>query len=169
MTTDFKRLGRRGSYRLGQLRAQGVKVTAPPEPFRMTFARKRRRGPASLWLLGLLTGVVVIALGARLGWWFVPFVVGVTAGLANRIGGWGARVAVPALVVVAVAGWGLPLLWRDAHSGQPYGAVAREVAAIGGLPAYAAVGIAVTLVVAIVQAGVGYWLGRALTPRPRDE
>jgi hypothetical protein len=169
MTTDFKRLGRRGSYRLGQLRAQGIKVTVLPEPFRMTFARKRRRGPASLWLLGLVIGIVVMAAGARLGWWFVPFVVGVAAGLANRIGGWRARVAVPALVVVALAGWGLPLLWRDVHSGQPYGAVAREVAAIGGLPAYAAVGIAVTLLVAIVQAVAGYWIGRALTPRPLDE
>ncbi len=88
MTTDFKRLGKRGSYRLGKLRAQGIKTTGPPPPFRPTFARSHRRGPASAWLLGLLAGALVIWWGAALGWWFLPFAVGLAAGLANRIAGW---------------------------------------------------------------------------------
>lgn len=166
MTTDFKRLGKRGSYRLGRLRAKGVRVAEPPPPFRMSFARRTRRGPASAWLLALLAGVLAIWAGAVLGWWFLPFAVGVAGGVANRFGGWPTKVALPAIAVMAAAGWGIALLWQVVSNHQPYGAVAREIAAIGGLPGFAATGFAVTLLIAIVQAIVGYWLGRALTPRP---
>jgi hypothetical protein len=77
---------------------------------------------------------------------------------------------VPAVAAMAAAGWAIPLLWEAVLAHQPYGAVAREIAALGGLPAYAATGVAVTLLIAAVQAVVGYWLGRAVTPRPsRDE
>jgi hypothetical protein len=168
MTTDYKRLGKRGSYRLGRLRAQGIKVAAPPVPFRPSFARSIRRGPASGWLLGLLLGVAAIAGGTVIGWWFVPFAAGLACGLANRIGGWRSRVALPAVVAMALAGWGIPLLWRTLD-GQPYGAVARVIAALGGLPASPAAGITATLLVAVIQVVVGYWLGRAVTPRPADE
>jgi hypothetical protein len=44
--------------------------------------------------------------------------------------------------------------------------VARTIAALAGLPASAAVAIAVTLVVAVLQAVAGLWLGRALAPGP---
>jgi hypothetical protein len=169
MTTDFKRLGKRGSYRLGRLRAQGIKVIPPPEPFRVSFARSYRNGPASAWLLALLAGVAVVAGGAALGWWFVPFAAGLAAGLANRVGGWRTRVAVPAVAAMAATGWAIPLLWEALVAHQPYGAVAREIAALGGLPAYAATGVALTLLIAVAQAVVGYWLGRALTPRPSPD
>jgi hypothetical protein len=170
MTTEFKRLGKRGSYRLGRLRAQGIKVVPPPAPFRASFARSYRRGPASAWLLALLAGALVVTGGAVIGWWFVPFVAGLAAGLANRIGGWRTRIALPAVAVMAAVGWAIPLLWQALYDHQPYGAVAREIAALGGLPASAATGVVVTLLIAVVQALVGYWLGRALTPRPsRDE
>jgi len=170
MTTEFKRLGKRGSYRLGRLRAQGIKVVPPPQPFRVSFAPNYRRGPASAWLLALLAGVLLVAAGAVIGWWFLPFVAGLAAGIANRVAGWRARIALPAVAVMAAAGWAIPLLWHALDGHQPYGAVAREIAALGGLPAYAATGVAVTLLIAAVQALVGYWLGRALTPRPsRDE
>jgi hypothetical protein len=167
MTTDFKRLGKRGSYRLGRLRAQGIRELSQPTPFRPSFARNPRHGPVTAWLLGLVLGIAIIAGGAALGWWFMPFVAGLAGGLANRIAGWRTRIAVPAVVVMAVAGWGIPLLWQVLH-GQPYWAVAREIAAIGGLPGSAAVGMAATLLVAVVQAVVGYWLGRALTPFPLE-
>ena len=42
--------------------------------------------------------------------------------------------------------------------------MARSIAALAGLPASAAVAIAVTLVVAALQAAAGLWLGRALAP-----
>jgi hypothetical protein len=34
------------------------------------------------------------------------------------------------------------------------------------LPSYAAVGIVLTVLIAVVQGTTGYWLGRALTPLP---
>jgi len=168
MTTEFKRLGKRGSYRLGKLRAQGVRSVGRPPPFRPSFARSHRRGPVSAWLVTLLAGALVIWWGAALGWWFLPFAAGVAAGLANRVGGWPPRIAVPAVALMAGTGWGIGLLWQVVHDHQPDGAVARVVAALGGLPAYAVVGVLATLLIAAVQALVGYWLGRALTPWPAN-
>lgn len=167
MTTEFKRLGKPGSYRLGQLRSQGIRVVPTPEPFRPRFARNYRRGPASAWLLASLIGIAVIAASTKAGWWFVPFVIGLTAGLANRVAGWRAGVALPAVVVIALAGWGIPLGWRALH-GMSYGRMAREVAALSGLPALAAVGFTLALLVAVVQAIIGYWLGLAVFPRRAD-
>lgn len=173
MTADFKeskeirRLGKRGSYRLGQLRSQGVAQRPPPVPFRPQFTRPDHRWPLTAWLLALLVGALIIAGGSRFGWWFMPFAVGVLAGLANWIGRWRARFAVPAVVVMAALGWAAPLAWHTLR-GEPLGAVAREIAALGGLPGYAAVGMTATVLLAVVQALVGYWLGRALTPWHRD-
>jgi hypothetical protein len=163
--TDVKRLGKRGSYRLGRLRARGVATAPPPAPFRPSFNRPRHRGPTSAWLLAAMAGAAVIAGGAVIGLWFTPFVVGLLAGLANRIGGWRARVMMPAVAAMAVVGWGIPLWWPALH-GEPAGATARVIAALAGLPADAFVAVAVTLLVAVFQALAGLWLGRALTPHP---
>ena len=168
MTADFKRLGKRGSYRLGQLRAQGVAQVRRPVPFQPRFVRPDHRWPLSAWLLGLAGGVLFIAAGAALGWWFVPFAVGVLAGLANRLGHWPVKVALPAVALAAAAGWAIPLWW-SVLGGQPGGAVARVIAALLGLPASAAVGVAAAILVAVAQAVAGYWLGRALTPLPADD
>jgi len=164
MTTEFRRLGKRGSYRLGQLRAQGVGELERPAPFQPQFARRDHRWPASVWVLGLVVGSLLIADAATAGLWFAPFVVGVLAGAANWIGVWRARVAVSAVAVMAAAGWGVPLVLAVLH-GHPYGAMARVIAATLGLPASALAGFAVTVLVAAVQAVIGYWLGRAITPR----
>jgi hypothetical protein len=165
MNADLNRLGKRGAYRLGRLRAQGIGEMTPPVPFRPSFARPRHRGALSLWLLAWLAGTAIIAAGAVTGLWFLPFAAGLLAGLANRIGGWRLRILLPAAAAMAVVGWGIPLWWPALH-GQPSGATARVIAALVGLPAYAAVGIAVTLLVAVIQVLAGTWLGRALTPRP---
>jgi hypothetical protein len=167
MTADFKRLGKRGSYRLGQLRAQGVGGQQRETMFRPRFARSDHRWPVSHWLLGLLAGTLLVAAGAAAGWWFIPFAAGLLAGGANWIGAWPQRVAVPAVAAMAGAGWAVPLWWAVLH-GQPDGAVARETAALAGLPGYAAAGMLLTVLIAAVQAIAGYWLGRALTPRPCD-
>ena len=66
-------------------------------------------------------------------------------------------------MLIAAAGWGAALWWL-VRGGLPEGAVAREIAALAGLPASSAVAIAVTLLVAVIQAAVGLWLGRALAP-----
>ena len=162
MTAEFRRLGKRGSYRLGQLRAQGVGEIERPVPFRPHFIHRDHRWPAAVWAIALLAGSVLIAGAAALDWWFAPFIVGALAGVANWIGAWRTRIAAPAVVVMAVIGWGVPLVLAELH-GQPYAAMARVIAAILGLPASAVNGFAITLLVAATQALVGYWLGRALT------
>jgi hypothetical protein len=169
VTAEFRRLGKPGAYRLGRLRSPGVREQRRPEPFRPRFARHRwRRWSTPTWLLGLLAGSVVIAAATAVGWWFMPFVAGVGAGLANRVGGWPWRVAMPAVAVMAAVGWATPL-WLGALRGLPYGGVARVVAALTGLPGDAAAGLVLTLLIAVVQAVTGYWLGRALTPRLADD
>ena len=159
---DLRRLGKRGSYRLGRLGAQPAAPKAPSAPHYPSWA-PHHRGPVLLWLLACLAGVVIIAAAAVLGWWFVPFLVGLAAGLAARYGRWRLRVTLPATVAMAAVGWGAALWWL-VRGGLPEGAVAREIAALAGLPAHAAVAVAVTLLVAVIQAVAGLWLGRALAP-----
>lgn len=161
--TDRKRLGKRDAYRLGQLRTPRIHEPAPPVPFRPRFARRPRRMPVLLRILLLVIGAVVIALGAAAGAWFAPFAVGLLAGLAVRLGGWRAWTMLADVSAMAVAGWGIPLTLMTLD-GQPTGAVARVIAALTGLPAYAAAGVAFTLLIALVQALAGFWLGRAIAP-----
>jgi len=102
---------------------------------------------------------VVVAATAAAGAWFVPFVAGVAAGLLSlRWPG-----VVIAAVLGAVAGWALPL-WILALRGYPAGATAHAIAALAGLPPYAAVTIVATLLLAALQALAGAWLARALAP-----
>lgn len=161
---DPRRLGKRGSYRLGRLGAPAPERVRPRGPRYPSFA-PGHRGPASGWVLGCLAGVVVIAAGTAFGWWFVPFVVGVAAGIAARYGHWRRRVALVAVTLMAAAGWGIPLLW-SAWRGSAVGATARVVAALAGLPPHAVVAIAATLLVAVIQGLLGLWLGQVLSPRP---
>ena len=77
--------------------------------------------------------------------------------------GW-LRASLPAAVIVAAAGWGAAVGWLALRDGLPEASVARTIAALGGLPAHPATGIAVTLLVAAIQAAAGLWLGRALAP-----
>jgi urease accessory protein UreF len=167
-TRERERLGRRGSYRLGQLRAQGIRVASPPAIASFSFARDIRRGPASAWLLALVAGTAALAGTALLGWWFMPFAIGLIAGLLNRIAGRRTRVALPAVLAAALIGWGLALGWLGRH-GLPFAAVERVIAAVHGFPHSATAGVTVTLLVAAAQVTAGYWLGRALTPRPLDD
>ena len=159
---ELRRLGKRGSYRLGRLGAPRPAPSGPPAPHYPSFA-PRHRGPAGLWLLACLAGGAIVAAGALAGWWFLPFLAGLAGGLAAHYGRWRLRVSLPAVMLIAAAGWGVALWWL-VHGGLPEGAVAREIAALAGLPASSAVAIAVTLLVAVIQAAVGLWLGRALAP-----
>ena len=125
---DLRRLGKRGSYRLGRLGGPRPVPSAPPAPHYPSFA-PHHRGPAGLWLLACLAGVAIVAAGALAGWWFLPFLAGLAGGLAAHYGRWRLRVSLPAVMLIS-----------------------------------AAVAMAVTLVVAALQAAVGLWLGRALAP-----
>ena len=82
---DPRRLGKRGSYRLGRM-------AAPPQP-RTPWPTARypawvpsRRGPVTAWALACLAGVVIVAAGALAGWWFLPFLAGLPASAAAAIG-----------------------------------------------------------------------------------
>lgn len=163
--SDVERLGKRGSYRLGRPGPPGAGQPAPPRPFRPSFARPAHSGPLSGWLLAAVAGLAVIAAGAVLGLWFIPFVVGLATGIAMRWGGWRLRVTGPAVLVLAAGGWGLAL-WIPALTGLPVGAAGRAIAALAGFPAVAAITVAVTLGVGMVQILAGLWLGRAIAPRP---
>lgn len=163
--SELGRLGKRGSYRLGSLAVQGVARPSPPRPFRPSFSRPTHAGPRWAWIAAGVVSAGLIGATALAGLWFIPLVFGVVAGIAARWGQWRARVMVPAVVMISAAGWAAALVDRAA-AGLPIGATARTIAAIGGLPAFAVVGVAVTLGVAVLLGLVGLWLGRALTPWP---
>ena len=163
MTADPRRLGKRGSYRLGSM--------GGPPPARRQAAGPRyptwtpgRRGPVVLWALACLACAAILALGALAGLWYLPFLAGLGAGLVARYARLRLRVTLPAVVIVAAAGWGAALAWLALRDELPEQSVARSIAALGGLPAHATVGVAVTLAVAVIQAVAGLWLGRALAP-----
>jgi hypothetical protein len=132
----------------------------------VAFGSPRPRVSPWWWLAVVLAGALVIAVTAELGLWFVPFLAGLAVGLIAHRRGWRLRHAVPAVLVMTLAGWGVPLYWPALVQGQAAGATARVIAALAGLPPYAVTGVLVTLLVAVLQAIVGLWLGRALTPRP---
>jgi hypothetical protein len=111
----------------------------------------------------LVLSGVVCSLAAYLGAWWVPFLVGVAAGLLGVTGRF-ARGGVLAAMVGAAGGWAV-LLWAMALAGLPAGATAHVIAALAGLPPYAAVAVAATLLLAALQVLVGAWLARAVTPR----
>jgi hypothetical protein len=163
VTANPRRLGRRGSYRLGSM--AGPPATRPPlpSPNYPTWI-PGRRGPVLLWLLSCAAAAAILAVGALAGLWYLPFLAGLATGVVARYGRLRLRVSLPAIVIVAAVGWGAAVAWLALRDGLPEVAVAKSIAALAGLPASAAVAIAVTLLVAVVQAAAGLWLGRALAP-----
>jgi hypothetical protein len=105
-------------------------------------------------LVVLVTAAAACAVGAWLGAWWVPFLVGLGAGVA--------RAVLPA-VAGAIGGW-LIMPWVLALDGQPAGATARAIAAIAGLPPYALVTVLVIALLAALQVLAGAWLARAVLP-----
>jgi hypothetical protein len=146
--------------------ASPVAGQVPPETPQEAPPQAARRGAtASRLAAGFLLVLLTCLSGAELGLWFVPFVLGVAAGVfARRSRGPVLVIAVLTVTGGAVAGWAVAL-WIMALSGLPVGATARTIAALAGLPPYAAVAIAVTLLLAALQALAGSWLARAVFPR----
>src|SRR5579859_5286031 len=81
---DARRLGKRGSYRLGRMGAPPPPRTPWPSAHHPTFA-PHRRGPVSGWLLACLAAAVIVAGAALAGWWFLPFLAGLPAAAAAAI------------------------------------------------------------------------------------
>jgi hypothetical protein len=113
----------------------------------------------------LVIALAACGLGAYLGAWWVPFPVGMAAGLLG-VTGWLGRGGMLAATAGAVLGWALPL-WAMALSGLPVGATGRAIAALAGLPPHAGVAVTVTLVLAVLQVLAGAWLARAILPGRR--
>lgn len=166
---EFRRLGKPGAYRLGLLRKQGVSERRQPVPFRARFARRREhRWSAQVWLLGLVVTMAVIAAATAVGWWFVPTLAGLGAGFANGSDAWPPRVALPAVAGTAAAGWIVPFLVGSAPASMG-GVLARALGTATGLPANAAGVVALTGLIAVVQALSGYCFASAVTVRLLDD
>jgi hypothetical protein len=133
--------------------------------FRPSFAPPQHRGSALGWFLAAIVGMLLIAGGALLGLWFMPFLLGLAAGVAMRWGQWRLRITIPAVLVMAAAGWALAL-WAAAIRGMPVGPTARTIALVAGLPPKVDLIIEITLAVSVLQGLTGLWLGRAIAPRP---
>lgn len=160
--TDPRRLGKRAAYRLGEPSAPApgpARASAPRAP---SFGSRRSRKTVAWWLAGCAAAAALLGLAAWLGWWFGPFVAGIIAGA----GPWRVRPALALVLVGTAVGWG-GVLWWPSVTGAPAGATARAVAALAGLPPHAAIGVAGTLLVGIVQAVFAFWLARAVTHRWR--
>ncbi|HXT93202.1 MAG TPA: hypothetical protein VN714_28560 [Trebonia sp.] len=137
----------------------------PAEP--TDSAAPARRGPAApltARLVTLVEAAVAAVVGAWIGAWWVPFVIGVAAGLPRAKWSPLSRGGVLPAVAGAIIGWLIPV-WVLALRGQPAGATARAVAGLAGLPPYAGVTIAVLALLAALQVWVGAWLARAVFPR----
>jgi hypothetical protein len=161
---DPRRLGKRGAYRLGELRAAAPRPARVPAPRTPSFRPRRPRGPVLAWLLACAGAAALLGLGAGLGLWWLPFGVGVAAGVAPLR----ARLALALAVLAVVAGWGAALCW-PALSGAPAGAAARTIAALAGLPPHAWAAVAATLLLGTLQAAAAFWLTRAVRGRHDHE
>lgn len=177
---DPRRLGKRGAYRLGRLRLTGKQTSRPPartpsfrgRRFRLpssggpggrvarapSFGGRRSRGSLLTATAACAAAAALLGLGAALGWWFLPFVAGITAGA----GPWRLRIGLPVAGLAVLVGWGAALWW-PALSGAPAGATARVIAALAGLPPFAVTGVAAVLLIGVLQVLVACWLARALT------
>jgi hypothetical protein len=143
--------------------ASQAEPTEPAEPAGTTEPTEAAKRAPGKSLAVLVVAAAACALGAWLGAWWVPFLVGVGAGLLRK-----ARIRLPRgatwpAVIGAILGWAL-MLWIMALASLPVGATARVIAALGGLPPYAGVGVTVTLLLAALQVLVGAWLARAVIP-----
>lgn len=124
-----------------------------------TTTASAARRPAVV-AIALVCGAALVGIGSRWDLWYLPFVGGLAIGVLTRVKRMRTRAALWSAGAVAIGGWAAPLLWRAA-TGEPVGSTARSVAALAGVPPLAAIIIAATLLVALLQAFLGVWLGRS--------
>ncbi|MCQ4206677.1 hypothetical protein [Streptomyces longispororuber] len=123
---------------------------------------QRAVGRPQLLVPAVITaGVVAVALGAWADLWFLPFAAGLATGAVTAWHRTGRLRTTALLVLFGPVSWAALLVVR-ALAGDTIGGTARTTAGLAGLPASAAVTIALTLVVALLQTAAGNWSGRAL-------
>ncbi|MEU8756949.1 hypothetical protein AB0C88_41365 [Streptomyces chartreusis] len=121
------------------------------------------RGPGARTVWATVFGAAVtVALAAAVQGWFAPFVVGLVFGTLTARWRVRARAGVLYATVAALGGWATPLAWR-ALFGEPVVATGRTVAALAGLPPSGWVVIGATLLIALIQALLGVWVGRTVS------
>ncbi|MET9853392.1 hypothetical protein ABZY57_10645 [Streptomyces sp. NPDC006450] len=103
----------------------------------------------------------VVALGAWLDLWYLPFAAGIAAGILGARHRWGFLRGTALLLLAGPVPWAAVLALR-ALAGDGIAGTARTAAALAGLPAMAAVTVLLSLLVALTVAGLGSWTGRAL-------
>lgn len=116
-----------------------------------------------LYVSFLLAALVALA-GVLLGFWWMPFLIGVAFGAQERR----ARVAVPAGGAIGLVAWLIPL--AVAHERYGLGPTARSLAAIMGFGHEGVIPVVLTLLVGTLLGLTGAWLGsagRTLVPAPR--
>ena len=110
-----------------------------------------------LWILFAAAGIALSWVSATYGAWYVLFLVGLVVGLLPQQPGGRALLA----VVIALGGWGLPLLWMsffyNLHSAT---GVISATMGFGSGSGWAV--DVLTLVVALLLAVAGTWLGKAV-------
>ncbi|MFE9681079.1 hypothetical protein [Streptomyces sp. NPDC006285] len=104
---------------------------------------------------------VAVALGAWLDLWYLPFAAGFAAGILGARHRWGFLRGTALLLLAGPLPWAAVLAAR-ALAGDTVAGTARTAAALAGLPALAAVTVVLSLLVALLVAGLGSWTGRAL-------
>jgi hypothetical protein len=107
-----------------------------------------------LYIAILLGGLLALA-GVLLGFWWVPFPVGLALGAVNPR----ARSAVPIGAGIGLLAWAIPLL--VAHGRYGLGPTAQALAAIMGFGHQGAIPVVLTLLVGTLLGVSGAWLGSA--------
>jgi hypothetical protein len=118
--------------------------------------------PAVTWIGSCVLGIAAIWEGLILGLWFIPFIVSVLVGITARWKGGRAMPALALACLMGLGGWALPLVYL-ANEGRPVGATASIAAALAGLPSLPAIVLGATLLVPVLQACAGLWLGWSVT------
>jgi hypothetical protein len=126
----------------------------PPAVVRRTASRGQRYATVAV-------GAVVVAASTAVGPWFAPFALGVFLGVLGMVRNLRASTALWCGAGAAALGWAVPLVVR-AVAGEAVVATARVAGAMIGLPAVGWLFIVVTLLIAVLQAMIGAWLGRSL-------
>lgn len=138
-------------------------MTRPPKPNArmeqpLSTPRRASAKREAWWLpfaLGI-AGIVVVWAGSLAGLWWVATPTGLAIGLlVPRTG-----TALVVAAVVGVLGWGIPLAVQALS--VPIGRTAAVVAGIMGLGSNGAIVVVVTLVVALLFAIAGAWVGSAI-------
>jgi hypothetical protein len=103
----------------------------------------------------LVAGAAISLLGILVGAWWLPFPIGVAAGVVLVRARWG----LPAGALIGLIAWTIPLVSAQLQYGL--GPTSLSLAAIMGFNGAATIPVALTLLVGLLLGLTGAWLGAA--------